>query len=109
MESIPEGLVYEDNSTASPSTFEAWAKLLADARSSVDIAAFYWTLQNKDTRTQDPSAWQVRGQDTSKKGQDPWGWGRWWEPFCSSPSLQGQIWGRRGRVGGVGEGARPVL
>nr|XP_056702302.1 5'-3' exonuclease PLD3 [Euleptes europaea] len=58
VESIPEGLVYEDNSTASPSTFEAWWKLLADARSTVDIAAFYWTLQNKDTHTQDPSASQ---------------------------------------------------
>ncbi|XP_015263139.1 PREDICTED: phospholipase D3 [Gekko japonicus] len=58
VESIPEGLAYEDNSTISPSTFEAWAKLLADARSTVDIAAFYWTLQNKDTHTQDPSASQ---------------------------------------------------
>ncbi|KAL8220030.1 UNVERIFIED_CONTAM: hypothetical protein K2H54_037851 [Gekko kuhli] len=58
VESIPEGLVYEDNSTVGPPTFDAWAKLLADARSTVDIAAFYWTLQNKDTRTRDPSASQ---------------------------------------------------
>ncbi|XP_054855470.1 5'-3' exonuclease PLD3 isoform X2 [Eublepharis macularius] len=58
VESIPEGLTYEDNSTASPSTFEAWGKLLADARSTVDIAAFYWSLRNEDTHTQDPSASQ---------------------------------------------------
>ncbi|XP_060114324.1 5'-3' exonuclease PLD3 [Heteronotia binoei] len=58
VESIPEGLVYEENSTTNPSTFQAWANLIAEARSTVDIAAFYWTLQNKDTRTHDPSASQ---------------------------------------------------
>lgn len=57
VESIPEGLTY--NSTVSPSTFEAWLKLLGEARRSVDIAAFYWTLQNEDTHTQEPSASQV--------------------------------------------------
>lgn len=59
VESIPEGLTYDDNSTVSPSTFEAWLRLLGDARHSVDIAAFYWTLRNEDTHTQDPSASQV--------------------------------------------------
>ncbi|XP_066494730.1 5'-3' exonuclease PLD3 [Tiliqua scincoides] len=58
VESIPEGLTYDDNSTVSPSTFEAWLRLLGDARHSVDIAAFYWTLRNEDTHTQDPSAGQ---------------------------------------------------
>ncbi|XP_048351239.1 5'-3' exonuclease PLD3 isoform X3 [Sphaerodactylus townsendi] len=60
VESIPEGLVYEDNSTTSPSTFEAWWNLLANARSTVNIASFYWSLQNKDTHTWDPSAIQVK-------------------------------------------------
>ncbi|XP_077174793.1 5'-3' exonuclease PLD3 isoform X2 [Paroedura picta] len=58
VESIPEGLVYADNATANPSTFGAWMELLADARSTVDIAAFYWSLQNNDTGTHDPSASQ---------------------------------------------------
>lgn len=61
MESIPEGLTYDDNSTVSPSTFETWQSLLRSARSSVDIASFYWTLSNRDTHTHDPSASQVRG------------------------------------------------
>ncbi|XP_053124714.1 5'-3' exonuclease PLD3 [Hemicordylus capensis] len=58
VESIPEGLAYEANSTLSPSTSEAWRNLLRGARSTVDIAAFYWTLTNADTHTQDPSASQ---------------------------------------------------
>ncbi|XP_010770200.1 phospholipase D3-like [Notothenia coriiceps] len=29
---------------------------MAEARSSVDIASFYWTLTNKDTGTHEPSA-----------------------------------------------------
>lgn len=61
MESIPEGVTYDDNSTFSPSTFETWQSLLKNARSSVDIASFYWTLSNQDTHTHDPSASQVRG------------------------------------------------
>ncbi|XP_053253672.1 5'-3' exonuclease PLD3 isoform X2 [Podarcis raffonei] len=57
-ESVPEGLTYDDNSTLNPSIFDAWKTLLADATRSVDIASFYWTLSNKDTGTQDPSASQ---------------------------------------------------
>ncbi|KAL7980656.1 hypothetical protein Chor_001810 [Crotalus horridus] len=58
VESIPEGLTYDDNSTVSSSTFETWQSLLRSARSSVDIASFYWTLSNRDTHTHDPSASQ---------------------------------------------------
>ncbi|XP_061453836.1 5'-3' exonuclease PLD3 isoform X2 [Rhineura floridana] len=58
VESIPEGLTYDDNSTANPSIFEAWMTLLGDAESTVDIASFYWSLRNEDTHTQDPSASQ---------------------------------------------------
>lgn len=58
VESIPEGL--EFNSTAShPSIFQAWLNLMSEARSSVDIASFYWTLTNDDTGTQEPTAQQV--------------------------------------------------
>ncbi|XP_072835561.2 5'-3' exonuclease PLD3 [Pogona vitticeps] len=56
VESIPEGLSFEENSTFLPSTFAAWATLLGEAKNSVDIASFYWTLNNEDTHTQEPSA-----------------------------------------------------
>ncbi|MEE6491207.1 hypothetical protein FKM82_016129 [Ascaphus truei] len=61
VESIPEGLVYGDNATINPSIFLTWQNLLREAKSSVDIASFYWTMTNNDTRTQDPSANQ--GED----------------------------------------------
>lgn len=57
-ESIPEGLVFDDNATFNPSTFEAWMNLLSAAQTSVDIASFYWTLTNNDTHTEQPSASQ---------------------------------------------------
>lgn len=56
VESIPEGMLYEDNSSVSPSIYQAWMKMIGEANSSVDIASFYWTLKNEDTNTSDPSA-----------------------------------------------------
>lgn len=57
VESIPEGLSF--NSSAShPSIYSAWQQLMSEARSSLDIASFYWTLTNKDTGTHEPSAAQ---------------------------------------------------
>ncbi|NXM83281.1 PLD3 Phospholipase, partial [Oenanthe oenanthe] len=55
VESIPEGMALP---TPNPSTFEAWLELLTTARRSVDIASFYWTLTNADTRTHEPTAAQ---------------------------------------------------
>uniref|UniRef100_A0A8D0ANM9 5'-3' exonuclease PLD3 n=1 Tax=Sander lucioperca TaxID=283035 RepID=A0A8D0ANM9_SANLU len=55
VESIPEGLEF-NSSTTHPSIFQAWISLMAEARSSVDIASFYWTLTNKDTGTHEPTA-----------------------------------------------------
>ncbi|KAF7666503.1 hypothetical protein LDENG_00106910 [Lucifuga dentata] len=57
LESIPEGLKF-NSSITHLSIFQAWLNLISKARSSVDIASFYWTLTNKDTRTQEPSAYQ---------------------------------------------------
>ncbi|XP_062409009.1 5'-3' exonuclease PLD3 [Sardina pilchardus] len=55
VESIPEGL--EFNSSAShPSIYSTWRGLIQGARSSLDIASFYWTMTNNDTKTRDPSA-----------------------------------------------------
>ncbi|XP_038134045.1 5'-3' exonuclease PLD3 [Cyprinodon tularosa] len=64
VESIPEGLEFNSSST-NPSIFQAWISLMSEARSSVDIASFYWTLTNKDTSTQDPTASQ--GEEVLKR------------------------------------------
>ncbi|XP_068441388.1 5'-3' exonuclease PLD3 [Clinocottus analis] len=57
VESIPEGLEF-NSSTTHPTIFQAWLNLMGEARSSVDIASFYWTLTNEDTGTHEPSAHQ---------------------------------------------------
>ncbi|KAM6988523.1 5'-3' exonuclease PLD3 [Tautogolabrus adspersus] len=64
VESIPEGLEF-NSSTTHPSIFQTWSNLMAEARSSLDIASFYWTLTNKDTGTQEPTAYQ--GETVLKK------------------------------------------
>ncbi|CAL8362891.1 unnamed protein product [Merluccius merluccius] len=60
VESIPEGLVF-NSSIANPSIYQAWLNLIGEAHSTLDIASFYWTLTNKDTGTQEPTAHQ--GED----------------------------------------------
>ncbi|XP_041851462.1 5'-3' exonuclease PLD3 isoform X2 [Melanotaenia boesemani] len=57
VESIPEGLEF-NSSSVNPSIFQAWINLMEEARSSVDIASFYWTLTNNDTKTHEPTAYQ---------------------------------------------------
>lgn len=57
VESIPEGLVYL-NSTPNPSIFESWLQLIELAKSSIDIASFYWSLNGNDVIPH-PTAWQV--------------------------------------------------
>uniref|UniRef100_A0A8C9UYN2 5'-3' exonuclease PLD3 n=1 Tax=Scleropages formosus TaxID=113540 RepID=A0A8C9UYN2_SCLFO len=56
VESIPEGM--EFNCSTNPSIFQSWLNLIGEARSSLDIASFYWTLSNKDTHSDDPTAYQ---------------------------------------------------
>ncbi|XP_078286990.1 5'-3' exonuclease PLD3 isoform X2 [Rhinoraja longicauda] len=58
VESIPEGMQFGPNFTGNPSIYEGWMKLLGEARSSVDVASFYWTLANSDTKTTVPTAAQ---------------------------------------------------
>ncbi|KAM9852943.1 5'-3' exonuclease PLD3 [Aulostomus maculatus] len=64
VESIPEGLEF-NSSTSHPSIYQAWLDLMDEARSSLDIASFYWTLTNKDTGTHEPTAYQ--GETVLKK------------------------------------------
>ncbi|KAM9168589.1 5'-3' exonuclease PLD3 isoform 2-T3 [Mergus octosetaceus] len=56
VESIPEGMSY--GGPGNPSTFDAWLNFVGSARRSLDVAAFYWTMTNEDTHTQEPSASQ---------------------------------------------------
>ncbi|XP_066540533.1 5'-3' exonuclease PLD3 [Hoplias malabaricus] len=55
VESIPVGLDF-NSSVAHPSVYQTWLNLISDAKSSLDIASFYWTLTNKDTKTHEPTA-----------------------------------------------------
>lgn len=57
VESIPEGLVYP-NQTIQPSIFDSWLHLIDVAEHSIDIAAFYWSLKGEDV-VPDPTAWKV--------------------------------------------------
>ncbi|XP_048024463.1 5'-3' exonuclease PLD3 [Megalobrama amblycephala] len=57
VESIPEDLVF-NSSTTHQSIYDAWLNLMSGAQTSLDIASFYWTLTNKDTHTQEPTASQ---------------------------------------------------
>ncbi|KAH8240721.1 hypothetical protein KR026_004318 [Drosophila bipectinata] len=49
VETIPIGLNYSANSPRFLSTYEAWLQLLGNAKTSLDIASFYWTLTAADT------------------------------------------------------------
>ncbi|XP_049582370.1 5'-3' exonuclease PLD3 [Syngnathus scovelli] len=65
VESIPEGLLFNSSDPSHGSIYQAWLELMLQARSSIDIASFYWTLTNQDTGTHEPSADQ--GENVLKK------------------------------------------
>ncbi|XP_061682668.1 5'-3' exonuclease PLD3 [Syngnathoides biaculeatus] len=56
VESIPEGVNFNSSEPSHGSTYGAWLRLIGQARGSVDIASFYWTLTNQDTGTHEPTA-----------------------------------------------------
>ncbi|CAG9822670.1 unnamed protein product [Phaedon cochleariae] len=57
VESIPQGLVYPNDSVIYPSTFHTWLELISSAQESIDIASFYWTLRQSEVYP-DPSSIQ---------------------------------------------------
>ncbi|KAJ3619506.1 hypothetical protein MTP99_005183 [Tenebrio molitor] len=59
VESIPEGLVYNDTPATHPSTFDTWFNLIVSAESTIEIASFYWTLRQSEVYP-DPSS--VKGE-----------------------------------------------
>ncbi|KHN75191.1 putative phospholipase D F09G2.8 [Toxocara canis] len=54
VESIPTNVTFT-NFTKNPSTYEIWRRLLADSKSTLDVAALYWNLRDG---THYPTAWQ---------------------------------------------------
>ncbi|XP_013395460.1 phospholipase D3 [Lingula anatina] len=57
IETIPENLTYNGTSLNHPSIYESWMELISAANESIDIGAFYFTLQGKDVmENPDPSA-----------------------------------------------------
>ncbi|CAL4172939.1 unnamed protein product, partial [Meganyctiphanes norvegica] len=69
VESMPQNLTYDQESVMYGSIYDAWVKLISEAEQSIDIAAFYWTLRNKDiTPTPEPSSWQ--GEDVFQRLYD---------------------------------------
>lgn len=63
VESIPEGLVFPDDSPKFQSTYEAWDRLIQMAKKSINIGSFYWTLRGADFYNHS-TAWQ--GEDIFK-------------------------------------------
>ncbi|XP_078418643.1 5'-3' exonuclease PLD3 [Cetorhinus maximus] len=55
-ESVPDGLVYDENATKYESTYNSWLNLINIANSSLDIASFYWTLTGRDINVTDPTS-----------------------------------------------------
>lgn len=56
VESLPEGMHFPSGSPRLQSISHTWKNLLDQANSSVDIAAFYFTLRDLDTGITDPSS-----------------------------------------------------
>lgn len=69
VESIPENLTYSPGSIHYPSVYSTWASLIDDAKTSIDIAAFYWTLLNDDV-TKKPVASSWQGEDIFRRLND---------------------------------------
>ncbi|KAG9346303.1 hypothetical protein JZ751_006614 [Albula glossodonta] len=58
VESIPEGLHFDEGSPLLPSISQAWTRLLSKANRTVDIAAYYFTLRASDQGLTDESSRQ---------------------------------------------------
>ncbi|KAL3275134.1 hypothetical protein HHI36_019904 [Cryptolaemus montrouzieri] len=48
IESIPEGLIFENSTIQNPSTYETWLQLINLAHQDIEIASYYWTLRQSE-------------------------------------------------------------
>ncbi|XP_050292726.1 5'-3' exonuclease PLD3-like [Anthonomus grandis grandis] len=55
VETIPEGLVFNDTNVKNFDTFWTWMDLINNAEKSIEIASLYWTLRGSDVNSTDPS------------------------------------------------------
>ncbi|XP_011315372.1 phospholipase D3 isoform X2 [Fopius arisanus] len=53
VESIPVGMVYDNNSVVHKSTYLTWMDLINSAESTIEIAALYWTMKREDVYPDD--------------------------------------------------------
>ncbi|XP_045462898.1 5'-3' exonuclease PLD3-like [Harmonia axyridis] len=57
VESIPEGLVFNNSLIENPSTFDTWLSMINMAQETIEIASFYWTLRHSEVYP-DPSSYK---------------------------------------------------
>lgn len=59
VESIPEGLIFNESVITHPSTYDTWAELISSSQKSIEIASLYWTLRQSEVYP-DPSS--IKGE-----------------------------------------------
>ncbi|XP_057334123.1 5'-3' exonuclease PLD3-like isoform X1 [Microplitis mediator] len=60
VESIPIGLIYDNNSVLHRSTYSTWVDLIQSAQYTIEIASLYWTMTRQD----------VYPDDSAREGED---------------------------------------
>ncbi|KAK9885948.1 hypothetical protein WA026_013823 [Henosepilachna vigintioctopunctata] len=60
VETIPDGLIFENGSINNPSTYNTWLELINLAHERIEIASLYWTLRQSEVYP-DPSS--IKGEN----------------------------------------------
>ncbi|CAD6213375.1 GSCOCG00004039001-RA-CDS [Cotesia congregata] len=60
VESIPIGVIYDNNSVVHRSTYSTWIELIQSAQYTIEIASLYWTMTRQD----------VYPDDSAREGED---------------------------------------